>query len=213
MSFNSSAIRSSTRQQPTQILHAFFLTSAIALGCGGAKFVQAAEGMPATVSATQPPAQMQPNSGEAAKPRRPERSHREHMLKHVDKDGDGQISAAEAADHPPIKDQFATLDKNQDGKLSKEELAGLRHPTRAEMEKMMAEKFRAADKNGDGALSQAEAEQAAPHMANHFAQIDADKNGLVTPEELRAHHQAHAHEPRGGRRMRGSHSDERAPKE
>ena len=204
MPFNSSAVRSSTVKQPTQILHAFFLTSAIALGCTTAKFVQAAEGIPATAPTTESPAQTQPNAAEVTKPKRPERSHGEHMLKHIDKDGDGQISAAEAADHPPIKDQFATLDKNQDGKLSKEELAGFRHPTRAEMEKMMAEKFRAADKNGDGALSQAEAEQAAPHMAKHFSEIDTDKNGLVTPEELRAHHQAHA---RGEHRMKGPRSD------
>jgi Ca2+-binding EF-hand superfamily protein len=144
--------------------------------------------------------------------KRPERPHGERMLKHIDQDGDGQISAAEAADHSPIKDQFATLDKNQDGKLSKEELAGFRHPTRAEMEKMMAEKFRAADKNADGALSQAEAEQAVPHMAKHFAVIDADKNGLVTPEELRAHHQAHGHERRGEHRMKGPRGEERSPK-
>lgn len=199
----------STLKQPTQILHAFFLGSLIIFGCARAQFIQAAEGMPTT---TPSPAQTPPNTTEVTKPKHPEHSNSERILKHADKDGDGQISVAEAADHPPLKDQFATLDKNQDGKLSKEELAGLRHPTRAEMQKRMAEKFHAADKNGDGALSQTEAEQAASHMAKHFSEMDTDKNGLVTPEELRAHHQAHAHEQRGEHRMKGSRSDERSAK-
>ena len=47
--------------------------------------------------------------------------------------------------------------------------------------------FKSADKNGDGALDKAEAEAGMPKVAEHFATIDADQDGKVTHEELRAH--------------------------
>jgi hypothetical protein len=44
-------------------------------------------------------------------------------LKQVDKDSDGYISRSEADASPALSKQFAALDKNNDGKLSKEEYA------------------------------------------------------------------------------------------
>jgi len=49
--------------------------------------------------------------------------------------------------------------------------------------------LRAADTNGDGMISRDEA-KAFPRLAQHFDQIDADKNGLISPEEMKAAHQA-----------------------
>jgi len=51
------------------------------------------------------------------------------------------------------------------------------------------ERLKAADTNGDGMLSQSEA-AALPHLAKHFAEIDADHNGQVTADELHAFMQA-----------------------
>jgi Ca2+-binding EF-hand superfamily protein len=49
------------------------------------------------------------------------------------------------------------------------------------------ERFKAADKDGDGALTKTEAEAGKlQHIAQHFDKIDANKDGKVTREELRA---------------------------
>ena len=58
------------------------------------------------------------------------------------------------------------------------------------------ERLKAADTNGDGMLSRAEA-AALPRLAGHFDAIDANKDGQVTFDELRAFHQSH-HGKRGG---------------
>ncbi|HTD29265.1 MAG TPA: hypothetical protein VK660_07745 [Xanthomonadaceae bacterium] len=47
------------------------------------------------------------------------------------------------------------------------------------------DKFHAADTNGDGKLSRSEA-QKMPMLAKHFDEIDANKDGFVTCDELRA---------------------------
>ena len=73
------------------------------------------------------------------------------------------------------------------------------------------ERFRQADKNGDGALSKAEAEAGMPRLAKDFAAIDANKDGKITPEELRAYGaKRHAHwKEHGGR---GGHHNPEAMK-
>lgn len=65
----------------------------------------------------------------------------------------------------------------------------------------MAERFKQADANGDGMLNKAEA-AALPRVAKHFDEIDADHNGQITPDELRAFHEkrrAAGGKERGGR--------------
>lgn len=64
----------------------------------------------------------------------------------------------------------------------------------------LAEQFRRADADGNGMLSRAEAERAAPLLAKHFDAIDADRDGQISPEEIRAFRRA----GRGERRARGS---------
>src|SRR4029077_7233312 len=62
---------------------------------------------------------------------------------------------------------------------------------RAKNQERMQEQFRQADKDGDGALSKAEAEAGMPRLAKHFDAIDADKDGKITQEELRAYRAKH----------------------
>jgi Ca2+-binding EF-hand superfamily protein len=49
-----------------------------------------------------------------------------------------------------------------------------------------AERFRRADVDGNGVLSRAEAEHGVPELARHFDEIDVDRDGNLTPFEIRA---------------------------
>ena len=55
----------------------------------------------------------------------------------------------------------------------------------------MHERFKAADKDGDGKISRAEA-VALRRIAKHFDEIDTNKDGFVTKEELKARHDKRA---------------------
>jgi EF hand len=52
----------------------------------------------------------------------------------------------------------------------------------------MHERWKAADKDGDGKISRAEA-AALPRINKHFDEIDANKDGFITTEELKAFHE------------------------
>jgi len=57
---------------------------------------------------------------------------------------------------------------------------------RAEMQARVRERFKKADTNGDGRLSREEAQKGMPQVARDFDRIDANKDGVVTLEELEA---------------------------
>ena len=59
----------------------------------------------------------------------------------------------------------------------------------------MAERLKQADTNGDGMLSRDEA-AALPMISKHFDEIDANHDGQITMEELRAFHKARMEERR-----------------
>ncbi|MBL8522205.1 MAG: hypothetical protein JNN20_00815 [Betaproteobacteria bacterium] len=61
------------------------------------------------------------------------------------------------------------------------------------------ERLKAADKNGDGKISREEANASMPRLAKNFDAIDANKDGFVTKEEMRAFH-----EKNGGRKGKQS---------
>lgn len=63
----------------------------------------------------------------------------------------------------------------------------------------MVERLKAADTNADGMISRDEAQLAMPRLYENFDAIDADKNGLVTLQEMQAARHAH----RAGGPMRG----------
>ena len=61
----------------------------------------------------------------------------------------------------------------------------------------MAQRFEAADTNHDGKISPDEAKAGMPFVAKHFAEIDADKDGYVTREEIAAYMKARRAEKEG----------------
>lgn len=110
----------------------------------------------------------------------------------LDTDGDGAISQAEAqAGAPRLAERFGELDADGDGRLTKEEMQAARSRNRGEMKAEADERYRSADANGDGSIDLNEAQIHMPRAAEHFGEIDADTNGLLTREEMRSAMQAH----------------------
>ena len=101
-------------------------------------------------------------------------------MKHLDKDGDGLISREEAQAAPRLAKHFDEIDTSKDGFLSKDELAAARV-------KMKDAMFARIDTDADGRISREEAARF-PRLAHHFDQIDANKDGYLTKDELQAAH-------------------------
>lgn len=55
-----------------------------------------------------------------------------------------------------------------------------------EQKQAMQERWRAADSNGDGFIDRAEAEASLPWIAKRFDQLDANRDGKLSQDELRA---------------------------
>jgi Ca2+-binding EF-hand superfamily protein len=89
----------------------------------------------------------------------------------MDRNGDGKVSREEFAGAPAF---FDRLDSNGDGFLVKDEAAA--------GPKVGLELLRGMDSNGDGKLSRDEFRG----PPERFAQLDADKDGYIAFEEIRA---------------------------
>jgi Ca2+-binding EF-hand superfamily protein len=61
---------------------------------------------------------------------------------------------------------------------------GMRDPEK--MRQAFDQRFKKADANGDGKLTKAEADAGMPRIAKNFDTIDANKDGFITPDEIRA---------------------------
>ncbi len=110
----------------------------------------------------------------------------EERFSGLDTDGDGVLSAAEAAAAPGLAKNFDRLDADGDGLLTHGELQAGGKALREERRERAEQRFNGADANGDGAIDLAEAQTGMPRMAEHFGRVDADQNGLVTRQEMRA---------------------------
>jgi len=109
----------------------------------------------------------------------------------ADADGNGQLSRAEVAKAlPRLASKFDSIDSNKDGQLSRGELRAWARAHKGQRRAQAADRFRHADTDGDGAISRAEAEKHAPRLAKKFGQIDIDKDGKLTQDELRAYREA-----------------------
>ena len=114
-----------------------------------------------------------------------------HGLMRADTNGDGKVSRDEAAalNGKTQGEWFDKVDADKDGYLTQDELRqardARRHHGREDMKKRMEERFKEADNNGDGQISLDEAQAKMPKLAERFNTLDADKNGLLSKEELK----------------------------
>jgi Ca2+-binding EF-hand superfamily protein len=127
----------------------------------------------------------------------------EWMATHLaekDADKDGRLSAAEVPRMPA--ERFARIDTNKDGFLSKDELAAkataMQEHFGKRFEQRGADMFARADGNKDGAI---DAKEADAEVAQRFAGLDANHDGVVVADEMQhghgdcaAHEHGHGHD-------------------
>lgn len=107
------------------------------------------------------------------------------MFGMFDENKDGKLSRDEVS--RGVDKMFAEIDTNKDGLLSQAEMRAHHQSMASKMRSQMQEHWRAADTDGDGALSRAEVDAAKmPRLSRNFDQLDADKDGRLTPEEWHA---------------------------
>jgi Ca2+-binding EF-hand superfamily protein len=112
------------------------------------------------------------------------------FVKRFDKDGDGVLSKAEVP--PFLAKGFDRADRNGDGKLDREEAAGLvtllrrvmsaGPPPGATPDDVVANLLKQFDKNGDGKLSRDEVKG---RLAESFAKVDQNRDDQLDRTELR----------------------------
>jgi len=68
----------------------------------------------------------------------------------------------------------------------------------------MDQRFQAANTTHDGHLTPEQAQAHWPSVAKHFSEIDADNDGSVTLDEIRAYRKTHRHHRKGTTSTTGS---------
>lgn len=107
-------------------------------------------------------------------------------LSQFDADGDGVVTLAEI--QQKRKAEVSALDANNDGKISAEEMANAEMARiRPGVEARAAARVKALDVDGDGLLSAAELAAPGAGMAM-FSRMDANGDGSISPDEMKAMH-------------------------
>ena len=120
---------------------------------------------------------------------RPGRGAMLERLKAADTNADGMLSRAEAAALPRIAENFDAIDANKDGQITMEELRAFHAKRHGEHAGGFMKRL---DTDGDGKISKAEALAAA---AARFDAADANKDGFLTPDEMKAARKSHHRGP------------------
>jgi opacity protein-like surface antigen len=121
----------------------------------------------------------------------PQRGAFMERLKAADTNGDGMLSQQEAAALPRIAANFAAIDANHDGQVTFDELRAFMKSAHGHRGEHGAKAFKTADANGDGKVSR---DEFIAQAAARFDRLDANKDGFLVPDELKA---AHRHGSRG----------------
>jgi Ca2+-binding EF-hand superfamily protein len=115
----------------------------------------------------------------------------------ADKDNNGRIDRTEAqAVGERMATHFDRMDANKDGGIDKAEMAAMRHKMGRAGHRMKSAMsyqrglFVGMDDNADGAVTRAELGTKHKRWSDDFDIIDANRDGKITGEELRAYHQA-----------------------
>lgn len=124
----------------------------------------------------------------------------------LDRNRDGALDRSEAAAASArMAERFDRIDRNGDQRLDPAELRkalrlaeARRDVAKARREAMRAQ-FLFLDSNGDRSLTLAEIGPDAPRLAEKFGVIDANRDGRIGIDELRAHGQAEREARRAAR--------------
>ena len=108
----------------------------------------------------------------------------------LDTNHDGRISAQEVANRPIIAKSFAAMDLNHDGFLTNSEVqaAWQEHvaQTYAQQRPERLRRFDLADTDKDGRLSLDEAKAGMPRVAANFTELDTNKSGFLSRDQVAA---------------------------
>lgn len=123
---------------------------------------------------------------EGGKPKPEKGGMAERIFGRFDPDGDGKVSLSELP--PPVAERLKTADKDDDGFVTKEELAvaapggkpGAKKPAAAEGPNP-AKLIEKLDTNGDGKL---EGDEIPERMKERIARLDTNNDGAIDKEEL-----------------------------
>ncbi len=116
------------------------------------------------------------------------------MFGKMDENKDGKLSREEV--QKGADKMFNEADANKDGVVTKDEMQSMHKRMHDKMRDKMQERWKAADKDGDGALSRTEVDGAGMTMlSRNFDKMDANKDGKLTPEEIRSGMMSHRQPP------------------
>jgi len=113
-----------------------------------------------------------------------------NLIQTLDANKDGKVSRDESskAAVERANRRFDQLDADKDGFITQAEIDAardkMRSEVRGEMSRRGAENWKAADKDGDGAISRSEAEAGMPMLFRRFDQLDANKDGKISRDEM-----------------------------